>query len=81
MLNSIGRNPIGYLKKGITPKQARDSLEKAKTTDLNTVCSFLGAPIETGNDMKDTIEFAKELNPTLAQFTVLTLFPEPNPTG
>jgi radical SAM superfamily enzyme YgiQ (UPF0313 family) len=75
-VESASENTLRYLKKGITPQQAKNALEKAKEADLNTIGSFiLGIPGETENDMMDTIKFAIKLDPTLAQFTVFTPFP------
>lgn len=67
---------LNFLGRGISPSQTRKAVEKAKKVGLNTIVSFiLGTPGETEQDIKKTIEFAKELKPNYAQFTIYTPFP------
>jgi radical SAM superfamily enzyme YgiQ (UPF0313 family) len=67
---------LSFLRKGITPSQTRKAVEIAKKVGLNTIVSFiLGTPGETEEDVEKTIKFAKELEPTYAQFTIYTPFP------
>jgi len=67
---------LNFLKKGISPSQVRRAVDTARKAGLNTILSFiLGIPGETERDIEKTIEFAKELNPTFAQFTMYTPFP------
>lgn len=67
---------LDRLKKGITIEQARDAVEAVKEADMNVVGSFiLGVPGETKKQMEKTIDFAKELDITLAQFTLFTPYP------
>jgi len=50
-------------------------VETSKEVGLNTLASFIiGVPGETVKTLKETIKFAKRLNPTYAQFTLCTPF-------
>jgi radical SAM superfamily enzyme YgiQ (UPF0313 family) len=62
--------------KGITLKQTRKAVKILKGAGLNVLASFvLGIPGETKDEMQMTIDFAKELDPDFAQFTICTPFP------
>ncbi|KXA98142.1 hypothetical protein AKJ39_02475 [candidate division MSBL1 archaeon SCGC-AAA259J03] len=67
---------LDRLKKGITIKQVKNAVSSIKETGLNAVGSFiLGVPGEAKKQMEKTVEFAKELGLTLAQFTIFTPYP------
>jgi len=67
---------LKIISKGITLKEAEKAVKMVKEVGLNSVCSFvLGIPGETIETMKKTINFAKKLNPTFAQFTLATPYP------
>lgn len=67
---------LDRLKKGITLEQVKNAVSLTKKAGLTIVGSFIvGIPGETKKQMKKTIKFAKELNLTLAQFTVFTPYP------
>ena len=67
---------LNIIRKGITLEQAKNAIRVAKHAGLNTLASFmLGIPGETKETIKKTINFAKRLNPTLAQFTLCTPYP------
>jgi anaerobic magnesium-protoporphyrin IX monomethyl ester cyclase len=52
------------------------AVELLKEHNIETWGAFiLGEPSETMEDIKRTIEFAKEINPGTAQFTILTPYP------
>lgn len=71
-------NPEGlrYLGKGFAPEAARRALRAAREAGLETIAYFiLGIPGETRADMERTIRFARELDPTFAQFSVLSPTP------
>ena len=71
--NQVSLDRIG---KRITIPMIKKAFENAKKVGLDTVGSFiLGFPWETIDDMKDTIKFAIKLQPSFAQFTVLTPYP------
>jgi len=47
-----------------------------KSAGIDTACFFLfGFPGETGDEMEETIHFAKKLNPTYASFHIATPYP------
>jgi len=53
-----------------------EAVELLKQNDIETWGAFmLGEPSETEEDIKRTIEFAKYINPGIAQFTILTPYP------
>jgi anaerobic magnesium-protoporphyrin IX monomethyl ester cyclase len=65
----------GYGKKALVQDALR-AMEILKENDVRVTGSFiLGAPDETKDMMKETIKFAKRLNPRTAQFTILTPYP------
>ncbi len=52
------------------------AVELLKQNDIETWGAFLmGEPSETEEDIKNTIEFAKFINPGIAQFSILTPYP------
>jgi len=56
--------------------KVRRAFKLCKKVDIETTGFFiLGLPGDTKKSMQKTIDFAKELNPTFAQFTTLTPFP------
>ena len=64
------------LMKGITLDQARQAYRMAKKAGIVTFAYFmLGSPGETEKEIKESIAFAKELNPDFAQFLITTPFP------
>ncbi len=75
-IESGSQRSLNFLKKGINLKQAKKALKILKNLKLNTVSTFIiGIPGETVKAIDKTINFAKKLNPTLAQFTILTPYP------
>ncbi|MDD4857918.1 MAG: radical SAM protein [Candidatus Krumholzibacteria bacterium] len=64
-----------YGKKAMTQDALR-AMKILKENGVGVTGSFiLGAPAETKSMMKDTVRFAKKLNPHRVQFTILTPFP------
>lgn len=64
------------LKKDITLEQVRNVFKWAKEYNIETSAAFIiGCPGETRHDVLEKIKLAKELNPTFAQFSVLTPYP------
>jgi radical SAM superfamily enzyme YgiQ (UPF0313 family) len=62
--------------KKITKEQVRNAVALFKKYNYQLTLYFLlGFPTETRETAQDTINFAKELNPDLVQFPVLTPFP------
>ncbi len=65
----------GYGKKAHV-QDASKAMEILKENDVEVTGSFiLGALNETKDMMKETISFAKSLNPNTAQFSILTPYP------
>jgi len=65
----------GYGKKALV-QDAYKAMEILKGNDVEVTGSFiLGALNETKDMMKETISFAKSLNPSRAQFSILTPYP------
>lgn len=57
------------IKKKVTVQNQRDGVLLTKSVGIETLCFFLlGYPGETEAEMRQTIRFAKELNPTYASF-------------
>ena len=68
VLQSIGKE--------ITTDVARKAFQMTKKAGISTIAFFmLGLPFDTPETMQRTIEFAKELDPDYAQFTVTTPLP------
>lgn len=67
---------LNNAKKGINLKQIEKAYFLAKRIGFETWGFFmLGLPGETEKTIKDTIEFAKKINPDIAKFHVLKPFP------
>lgn len=64
---------LDYLKKGITLSQIRKAVEMARRAGIATMAHFLfGIPVETLAQAMKTLEFARELNTDLPNFTFLS---------
>ncbi len=68
---------LDYYDKGISPEQSRRAVEKARMAGIDVIVgSFvLGAPDETREEIRSTLEFAKQLPIDLPQFNLLTAYP------
>jgi radical SAM superfamily enzyme YgiQ (UPF0313 family) len=67
---------LNTLRKGITLEQTRAAVQAAKDAGLRVFLPFLiGIPGETFEEALETIEFACELDPDVANFHALTPFP------
>lgn len=67
---------LNLMRKQITLAQVRKAFELCRETGVKTLGSFIvGYPGETLTEARETIDFAMELNPDYAQFTVLTPYP------
>ncbi len=67
---------LNTLRKGITLEQTRAAVKAAKDAGLRVFLPFLiGIPGETYEEALQTIEFACELDPDVANFHALTPFP------
>lgn len=67
---------LNAIRKGITPAQTRAAVAAAKKVNLHVITPFLfGIPGETYEEGLETIEFACELDPDVANFHAITPFP------
>jgi radical SAM superfamily enzyme YgiQ (UPF0313 family) len=67
---------LNAIKKGITLDQIRRAVKAAKEVGITVYTPFLfGIPGQTFEDGLQTIEFACELNPDIANFHAITPFP------
>lgn len=87
-LKSIGVKNVGFgvesgneqilknIKKGISKEKVRNAVKLAKKIGFEVWGFFIiGLPGETPQTVKDTINFAKELDPDFAKFLILKPFP------
>ena len=67
---------LNTIRKGITLKQTRDAVRAAKRAGLRVFTPFLfGIPGETFDEALETIKFAIDLDPDVANFHAITPFP------
>ena len=87
-LRDVGLSNVGFgvesgndrvlqiIKKGISKDQVRKAVRTAKSLGLETWAFFLfGLPGDTEESIRDTVDFAIELNPKYAKFAILKPFP------
>ena len=68
---------LDYYDKQTTTRQAKDAVRHARKVGIDViVASFiLGAPMETREEIWNTLKFAQELNVDIPQFNILATFP------
>jgi radical SAM superfamily enzyme YgiQ (UPF0313 family) len=67
---------LDMCKRGMTLDQVREAFRITKEVGIKDYGTFLfGIPGETWDTVKETIEFAKELDPYAVQFSVVTPYP------
>jgi len=67
---------LKVLKKGITLEQARNAIKWSKEIGISTLAYFMiGSPQESREQITETINFAKKLDPDFAHFSITTPFP------
>lgn len=67
---------LDILHKGITLKQVEEVFKLTKKIGIQTLGYFMiGNPTETKEDILETINFAKKINPNFVQITITTPFP------
>lgn len=75
-VESGNQKGLDYLNKGTTVEQIRNAFELTKRAGIRPMAYFvLGIPVETYKDELRTIDFAKEIKPAYAQFSVLSPVP------
>ena len=67
---------LDNIKKGITIEQTRQAFEWAHQVGLDTHAHMMiGIPGETKETLEKTIDFVKEIDPTIITFGILTVYP------
>jgi anaerobic magnesium-protoporphyrin IX monomethyl ester cyclase len=75
-VESGNQKGLDYLNKGTKIEQIRRAFELTRKAGVKPMAYFiLGIPVETYEDELRTIEFAKEIRPAYAQFSVLSPTP------
>ena len=75
-VESGNQKGLDYLNKGTTVEQIRNAFELTKRAGIRPMAYFvLGIPVETYDDELRTIDFAKEIKPAYAQFSILSPVP------
>lgn len=75
-VESGNQKVLNSMKKGTTLKQIRDAFKMTKKIGIKTFGFFMiGLPEDTRSTIKDTMDFALELNPDIANFTVVAPYP------
>mgnify|MGYP001329332232 CR=1 FL=1 len=68
-IESGSEKTLKSIRKGLTLEKVKRGIATAKKVGIDTCCFFMfGFPGETKEDMKETIKFTKELNPTYVSF-------------
>ena len=64
------------IKKGLTKEQIRIAVSMIKGVGIDlTIYLMIGFPTETDDEALETIEFAKELDPTYCSLSILAPYP------
>lgn len=67
---------INNIKKGITLEQIRNAFRLTKKVGIETIAfTMIGLPGETEETMQQTIDFVKELDPTIPKVSITTPLP------
>jgi radical SAM superfamily enzyme YgiQ (UPF0313 family) len=67
---------LKMVKKKITKRQIRDSVSLIKKVEIDlTIYLMIGFPTETKEEMRETLEFARELEPTYYSLSILAPYP------
>jgi anaerobic magnesium-protoporphyrin IX monomethyl ester cyclase len=76
-IESANQRILDYYNKTITPKQAETAVRKAKKAGVDVIVgSFIvGAPDETREEIRNTMEFAKKVPIDIPQFNMLGAHP------
>ena len=68
---------LKLIKKGITKERIRDVFKWTKEVGIESVGFFIiGLPTQTKEEVLETIEFAKEIDPDYVQFTLVNPHPD-----
>lgn len=75
-VESGNQEVLNRIQKNITLEQVRKAIKVTKNAGIKTMCDFMiGLPGDTVETIDQTINFAIELNPDLAFFSITTPFP------
>lgn len=75
-VESANEDVLRNIKKGITPTQAREAFRLTRLFNIRIMAFFMfGNPGDNKHTIRQTIDFAKELNPDLAFFNILVPYP------
>ena len=76
-IESANQRILDYYNKRITPEQSRTAVRTARKAGADAIVgSFIvGAPDETREEIRNTIEFAKKIPIDLPQFNILGVYP------
>jgi anaerobic magnesium-protoporphyrin IX monomethyl ester cyclase len=76
-IESANQRILNYYNKRATPEQAKVAVKTAKKAGIDVIVgSFIvGAPDETKEEIRNTIEFAKKIPIDIAQFNILGVYP------
>ena len=75
-IESGNQQVLDMIGKRINLQQIRNAVKWAKEAGIETIGFFMIAlPFDTEKTMQETIDFAKELDPTYIQFTITTPYP------
>jgi radical SAM superfamily enzyme YgiQ (UPF0313 family) len=75
-IESGSQEILNNMKKGITINKIREVIKETKKNGIRIHATFMfGAPGETKETIRKTIEFAKELDPDTAQFPICMPYP------
>ena len=67
---------LNFANKNLTIDQSLNAVKLTRKLGIETLCYFIfGLPGENNQTIKNTISFAKKLNPDFAQFSLATPFP------
>ena len=67
---------IKMMKKRITKKQVREAISLIKKIGIDlTIYLMVGFPTETEEEMRETLDFARELDPTYYSLSILAPYP------
>jgi radical SAM superfamily enzyme YgiQ (UPF0313 family) len=76
-IESANQRILDYYHKTITPKQAETAVRKAKKAGVDVIVGsfIIGAPDETREEIRNTMEFAKRVPIDIPQFNMLGAHP------
>ncbi len=76
-IESANQRILDYYDKQITPQQSKTAVKTARKAGIDVIVgSFIvGAPDETKEEIRNTIEFAKQIPIDIPQFNLLGIYP------